>query len=316
MRTLIQTDGKPTIVDPVDRSDKPLPEPPVFAVDFDGTCVENVWPDMGDWLPGAVDGLKALDELGTVVIHSCRVASVNIDGSPRTESETYQAKFEVQDKLKEAGLGHLEVWTRPYKPPAMVYIDDRALQFNPAGLQSWDWVLNQVRRELDVGVAPCDDPRCACEDGDDCAFPTVVAEITEASDSFVKAIENYTQGLSIRTFETGSGVVRTFETGATRDTDEGKLDFEGFLSPLVLTRFAEYMHEHRLQSDGTLRSSDNWQKGIPIDQYMKSMFRHFMELWITHRDEPQENTQEILEDALCALLFNVQGYLHEIVRPS
>lgn len=72
-----------------------------------------------------------------------------------------------------------------------------------------------------------------------------------------------------------SNKIRTFDTGATRDTDEGKLDFEGFLSPLALERFAEYMNKHRQQSDGSLRDSDNWQKGIPVKQYMKSMWRHF-----------------------------------------
>jgi len=35
--------------------------------------------------------------------------------------------------------------------------------------------------------------------------------------------------------------VRTFDTGATRDTEDGKLDYEGFLSGRVLKRYAEYM---------------------------------------------------------------------------
>lgn len=108
--------------------------------------------------------------------------------------------------------------------------------------------------------------------------------------------------------------LRTFETGATRDTDEGKYDYEGFLSPLVIRRFGEYMHKHRVQSDGTLRDSDNWQKGIPYDAYMKSGWRHFMDWWSRHRcdDVPQAE----LEEALCALMFNVQGYLHELLSGS
>jgi len=36
------------------------------------------------------------------------------------------------------------------------------------------------------------------------------------------------------------GMKRTFDTGATRDTSQDKLDFEGFLSPLVIKRFGEY----------------------------------------------------------------------------
>ncbi len=56
---------------------------------------------------------------------------------------------------------------------------------------------------------------------------------------------------------------REFISGATRNSEEGKLDYEGFLSPLALARYAQYMHRHRELEDGTLRASDNWQKGIP-----------------------------------------------------
>lgn len=106
--------------------------------------------------------------------------------------------------------------------------------------------------------------------------------------------------------------MRTFDTGATRDTDATKPDYEGFLSPLVVERFGEYMHKHRVQPDGTLRDSDNWQKGMPLDAYIKSGFRHFMDWWHGHRGNGR--AREGLEDALCALLFNLQGYLHEMIK--
>jgi len=104
---------------------------------------------------------------------------------------------------------------------------------------------------------------------------------------------------------------RTFATGATRDTEQDKPDYEGFLSPLVIVRFGKYMNKHRIQSDGTLRTSDNWQKGIPFEAYMKSGFRHFVDWWLEHRGH---KSRDGLEDALCGLLFNVQGYLHEILN--
>lgn len=106
---------------------------------------------------------------------------------------------------------------------------------------------------------------------------------------------------------------RTFDTGATRDTDEGKFDYEGFLSPAVLERFAAYMHKHRMQSDGNLRDSDNWQKGIPKAQYMKSAWRHFLDWWLHHRDRGAL-AKESLEEALVALMFNTMGYLHETLK--
>mgnify|MGYP001591020117 FL=1 len=106
--------------------------------------------------------------------------------------------------------------------------------------------------------------------------------------------------------------MREFATGATRDNEGKKPGYEGFLSPLVVERFGHYMTEHRVQEGGKLRDSDNWQKGMPRDQYLKSAWRHFVTLWRVHRDSKRDQvTPKMTEDALCALLFNIQGYLHE-----
>ncbi len=107
--------------------------------------------------------------------------------------------------------------------------------------------------------------------------------------------------------------IRVFESGAIRDTEDGKLDYEGFLSPLALPRFAKYMHSHRIQSDGKLRDSDNWQKGIPLDAYMKSLWRHLIEVWLLHRVNTDER-EFSMEEALCAIIFNASGYLHELLK--
>jgi len=108
--------------------------------------------------------------------------------------------------------------------------------------------------------------------------------------------------------------MRKFETGATRDDDLDKYDYEGFYSPLVVERFGEYMHEHRLQTDGGLRDSDNWQKGIPKDQYMKSELRHVLDLWLHHRGFSKKAVEQDLEKILCAIIFNAQGYLYELLK--
>ena len=102
--------------------------------------------------------------------------------------------------------------------------------------------------------------------------------------------------------------MRTFETGATRDTDDNKLDFEGYLSPLVIERYGEYMHNNGTMIDGSRRASDNWQAGIPLTVYMKSLWRHFHAVWKGHR------TEGVSEDDLCGVLFNAMGYLHELVK--
>jgi hypothetical protein len=106
--------------------------------------------------------------------------------------------------------------------------------------------------------------------------------------------------------------MREFETGATRDTNIGKPDYAGYLSPRVLKRFGAYMLKHQKQADGQMRSSDNWKKGMPQDEYMKSMTRHFMDVWLGH-----DRCEDIdMEDSLCALLFNVMGYLYEELREN
>lgn len=105
--------------------------------------------------------------------------------------------------------------------------------------------------------------------------------------------------------------MREFKTGAIRNDEIDKLDYEGSFSPLVLKKYAEYIHKHKKQSNGKLRSADNWQKGMPLDTYMKSGWRHFMDWWLEHRGN---KSREGITDALCGLLFNVQGYLHELLK--
>lgn len=119
-----------------------------------------------------------------------------------------------------------------------------------------------------------------------------------------------------------SARVRTFETGANRDTDEGKFDFEGFLSTLSLSRFAEYMHKNRRLRDGSLRDADNWQKGIPRNVYTKSLWRHFFDAWRIWRKAIKLGRSGVtsavldgeLEEALCGVLFNAMGLLHSLLE--
>lgn len=109
-----------------------------------------------------------------------------------------------------------------------------------------------------------------------------------------------------------------FATGATRNVDTHKYDYEGFLSPWALERFGMYMQEHRRQKDGSLRESDNWQKGIPLSRYMKSLLRHVFAVWQIQRGmhpmDPDSGQVANLEDSLCGVFFNAQGMLHEIVK--
>lgn len=105
--------------------------------------------------------------------------------------------------------------------------------------------------------------------------------------------------------------IREFDTGATRDTEDDKLDPEGFLSPVVILGYCEYMHRNRTMADGSLRESDNWQKGIPLDSYAKSMWRHMLDFWLVHRNY-DHCARDDVHTALYGIIFNAMGYLHEL----
>ncbi len=111
-----------------------------------------------------------------------------------------------------------------------------------------------------------------------------------------------------------SGELRTFGTGATRDTAKDKHEPWGFTSALVEKRFCAYMHEHRKQADGELRASDNWKRGIPLDAYKHSLSRHIQDFRLIVEGYPEEAGESDLETVLCAILFNVQGTLHEVIK--
>jgi hypothetical protein len=102
--------------------------------------------------------------------------------------------------------------------------------------------------------------------------------------------------------------IRKFESGATRNSDHGKYDYEAFNCPLVDEFYAKFMHGHRFLEDGTMRDGDNWQKGIPVDQLLKSLARHFMDVRLHHRGFP-EKTVETMEDSLCAIIFGAKAML-------
>lgn len=110
--------------------------------------------------------------------------------------------------------------------------------------------------------------------------------------------------------------IRTFETGATRSPAAGKPDYAKYLSPEALRAFGRYMLKHQVQSDGSFRAGNNWKKGIPLDSYMSSMWRHFFDVWEIHECGQDSEDEELMRESLCALLFNVFGYLHEYEKAS
>ncbi len=137
---------------------------PRFAVDFDGTLIEDdKYPAMGDWIPGAADAVRKLERLGQVIIHTCRVApSHHLTEEPLGQDAVDAEIRLIRNKLGEEGLDHLEIWTKPWKPPAAVYIDNKAVAFRGDWEQALEDVMDTIAsitaKEIDQGaVTPEDD---------------------------------------------------------------------------------------------------------------------------------------------------------------
>lgn len=116
-----------------------------FVIDWDDTLVENKWPDQGEWLPGAVEALRELSELGEVVIYTCRTAGVDTDEI--TERDVQAVATEVQrmrQMLYDQDLDDVEIWMKPYKPPALVYVDDKGLPY----YGDWKVTLERIKGKI------------------------------------------------------------------------------------------------------------------------------------------------------------------------
>ena len=117
----------------------------VYVVDWDGTCVTEEWPGMGDWLPGAVDALRELASRGKTVIYSLRCHLYEMDDlTPRPQASVWFEVDRVREKLDAAGLDDIEVYPPDRgKPPGKFYIDDRAVQFD-ASRGGWNAALLDI----------------------------------------------------------------------------------------------------------------------------------------------------------------------------
>jgi hypothetical protein len=104
--------------------------------------------------------------------------------------------------------------------------------------------------------------------------------------------------------------IRQFPSGATRNSASGKLDYDGSLSLSVLEAFAEYMRFNAVMPDGSLRPCDDWKRGVPVDEYRKSLWRHHVD---AARALQGLSSREGVVFALCGVIFNAQGALHELL---
>jgi len=117
-------------------------KPFIVAIDFDGTIVEDKYPNIGPLKENAVSCIKLLKELGCyIIVTSCRT-------SPnRTSSVTERS---LQRQIMQKFLRENDI---PYdwvddgtqgKVVADIYVDDRAIRFE----NNWDEIVRIINLML------------------------------------------------------------------------------------------------------------------------------------------------------------------------
>jgi len=114
--------------------------PRYVVLDWDGTCVPQAWPERPtDWLPGAEQAIKDLLNAGfKVVIHSTRTHELDVDFSGPNPDRDENIAY-IRDMLDRSGFQEVQLATDS-KPPAVAYVDDRAIPF----LGDWKPITDQI----------------------------------------------------------------------------------------------------------------------------------------------------------------------------
>jgi hypothetical protein len=120
----------------------------IIAIDLDGTLIENEWPRMGAWKPGAIEAVRRFQREGyAVVVFTMRVSPYWLDGTRRSEADRQKDIDAVRELLDSAGLHAVPIWLKEGKPPYSVLIDDKAERFNPSN-RAWRRLTEKVLLRL------------------------------------------------------------------------------------------------------------------------------------------------------------------------
>jgi hypothetical protein len=116
----------------------------IIAIDFDGTIVDHVFPDIGKPVPGAFEWMKQFQEAGAKLI----LFTMRSDGEVYGNVLTQAVEFCRSNGIEFFGINknpEQNSWTDSPKAYAHIYIDDAAfgcpLKENPrmSGRSYVDW---------------------------------------------------------------------------------------------------------------------------------------------------------------------------------
>lgn len=112
----------------------------VIAVDFDGTIVQNKYPDIGEEIPFAIDTLKMLRQNGhRLILWTCREGEL-LDNAVEWCRQRNFEFYAINRDYPEETSDNNPAFTRKLK--ADLFIDDRSL----GGLPDWGTIYQMVSR--------------------------------------------------------------------------------------------------------------------------------------------------------------------------
>lgn len=103
---------------------------PNIVIDLDGTILEDSWPRLGDWMPGAKEALHELSKVSKVLVYTCRIAPVTPLGMERSPALVQAEINAIRELLDDAGLYTVEIHNKPWKPYGVAYVDNRAVRYS------------------------------------------------------------------------------------------------------------------------------------------------------------------------------------------
>lgn len=118
---------------------------PLVAVDLDGTLIEaRHWPKLGPLKPGAVKYVKMLLRDNDVVVFTARINQRDLNGVLREQHEVDNEIFGIRMLLDISGLEDVSIHTTKGKPSALVFIDDRAVEFDGSWRRAYHKTISKL----------------------------------------------------------------------------------------------------------------------------------------------------------------------------
>lgn len=127
-----------------------------IVLDWDGTLVEAKWPQMGDWMPGAIAALLTMHEAGLhLLVFSARLSPYDPFTFQKREKAEVQTQYlGVRNKLDEAGLTFVDIWQLEGKPGGTVYVDDRGERYHGRP-GSWRALTDKILSRCGMDLPEC-----------------------------------------------------------------------------------------------------------------------------------------------------------------